>query len=463
MKLAAESCVQALLKRWPKPGTVAVLCGSGNNAGDGFIIAGLLKARGIDACIALVGREPDSKSDAGSAYKFCLANGVESKKAVVAIEQSNFLIDALLGTGVTGPVRPDYASVIRQANASVCPILAVDLPSGLSADTGVSEGPCIRADVTVTFIGRKFGLMTGDGPEQAGEVIYADLGVPGDVFEKIGVLAETLDYDEQIKCLKPRHRNAHKVSHGHVLVIGGDTGMAGAALLASEAALYSGAGMVSVATRTENTTAIISRCPEVMARGTDAPEELEKLLARASVLVLGPGLGHSEWSQSVFERALASDLPVVLDADGLNLLAESPRRRENWILTPHPGEAGRLMDAREKTAKPVQEDRYAAVTAMQTAYGGCVLLKGAGTLIATADQIHLCPYGNPGMSVAGMGDLLAGTIGGLLAQGLDISEASKLGATIHSLAADQVVECQGERGLLATELLPVIRKLVNKK
>ena len=301
-----------------------------------------------------------------------------------------------------------------------------------------------------------------NGAEEAGEVIFAELDVPADVFAEVQSTAGMLDYESLVAGLKPRHRNAHKLSHGHVLVVGGDLGMPGAAALAAEAALFSGAGMVTVATQPDNVSTIVCRRPEAMARGIESSSTLAPLLARASVVVMGPGLGRSDWSEMMFEAVLATDLPLVLDADGLNLLAQSPFSRSNWILTPHPGEASRLLAAPAALKPPVQADRLAAVQALQSRYQGTVLLKGAGTLIADAAGTQLCPYGNPGMSVAGMGDLLSGTIGGLLAQGLGQLESACLGAVVHALAADCVVANQGERGLLASELLPEIRRLINQ-
>ena len=457
MKRAAGACVEVLLERWPTPGHVAVLCGSGNNAGDGFIIAGLLKAKGLDVSVALVGREPPADTDAAAAFAFMQASGVELKAAEPLIDQAGVIVDALLGTGLSGELRPAYATVIERVNAGGVPVLSVDLPSGLDADTGAVRSLCIKADVTVTFIGRKIGLQTNDGPEYAGRVHFAGLGVPDEVLRAVEGVATELDYHQLSRQLPVRHRNAHKVRHGHLLVIGGARGMAGAVTLCGEAALHAGAGMVSVLTHRDNVPVVVSRRPELMARELSAEEDVLELINRAGTIVLGPGLGTGEWGQLAFRLAMDAGKPLVVDADGLNLLAAagSPNR-DNWILTPHPGEAGRLIGL------DIQADRLSAVRAIQTAFGGQVLLKGAGTLIAQDDgQVQLCPYGNPGMSVAGMGDVLSGVIGGLLAQGLSPRLATNLGAVVHSLAADQQVKQQGERGLLATELFAGIRRLLN--
>jgi NAD(P)H-hydrate epimerase len=474
MRSAAQACVDVLLGQAPSPGKVSVLCGSGNNAGDGFIIAGLLANRGIEVTVGLVGKVPSAETDAGKAYGYCREAGVEILTAELSLQDSAFVVDALLGTGLIGPVRPEYQQVISAVNLHDCTVLAVDLPSGLCADTGNILGACIKADMTVTFIGRKLGLLTNDGPEVVGELNFADLSVPASVFDAIEPSVRMLSYADQIRKLPVRNRNAHKMNHGHVLVVGGDQGMAGAVAMAAEAAMYSGAGLVSVATHPTSVNSLVARRPEVMTKSVTTPDELKALINRATVVVVGPGLGNdslgndslgndspdgdSAWGSELFDIVLESELPMIIDADGLNRLSCLPQqstRRDNWILTPHPGEARNLL------GKNVQVNRLASVKQLQEKYGGVCLLKGVGTLIASRHDVWLCPYGNPGMSVAGMGDVLSGIIGGLVAQGLDINDAACLGVIVHSLAADDITARQGERGLLATQLLPEIRKLLN--
>jgi len=474
MRSAAQACVDVLLGQAPSPGKVSVLCGSGNNAGDGFIIAGLLANRGIEVTVGLVGKVPSAETDAGKAYGYCREAGVEILTAELSLQDSAFVVDALLGTGLIGPVRPEYQQVISAVNLHDCTVLAVDLPSGLCADTGNILGACVKADMTVTFIGRKLGLFTNDGPEVVGELNFADLSVPGSVFDAIEPSARMLSYEDQIRKLPVRNRNAHKMNHGHVLVVGGDQGMAGAVAMAAEAALYSGAGLVSVATHPTSVNSLVARRPEVMTKSVTTPDELKVLINRATVVVVGPGLGNdslgndslggdslggdSAWASELFDIVLEAELPMIIDADGLNRLSRLPQqstKRDNWILTPHPGEARNLL------GKNVQVNRLASVKQLQEKYGGVSLLKGAGTLIASRHDVWLCPYGNPGMSVAGMGDVLSGVIGGLVAQGLDVNDAACLGVIVHSLAADNITARQGDRGLLATQLLPEIRKLLN--
>ena len=454
MRRAAEACVRVLMETWSPTETIAVLCGSGNNAGDGFIIAGLLRLRGLDARICLIGNEPSPGSDAEKALEYAHASGITFVGLDEAVLGAELIIDALLGTGASGELRPHFIKAIETANRAPAKILSVDLPSGLSADTGSSAGGCIKADITVTFIGRKIGLYTCDGPHFAGDIRFSDLDVPPDIFEQVPATASFIDYGVEASLMKPRHRNSHKRSHGHVLIIGGDKGMTGAAILAAEAALYTGAGLVTVAT--QNAAAIVTRLPEVMTLNIKVAEDLKELLAKATVVVIGPGLGLSDWGHDMFSGVLSITQPLIVDADGLNLLASTPFHRDGWVLTPHPGEASRLLDGAD-----VQSDRPTAVRSLVEKYGGTVLLKGSGTLIGYGKMLTLCPYGNPGMSVAGMGDVLSGVIAGLIAQGSSLPEAAMLGAVVHSLAGDYLVDRQGERGLLATELMPEIRRLVN--
>ena len=456
MRRAADACVSALIQRWPEPAKVAVLCGSGNNAGDGFIIAGLLANRGVQTSVGLVGRMPEADSDAGAACRFCRDSGVGVVTASEAMHDADVIVDALLGTGITGALRPGYAEVIAAVNRGSWKVLSVDLPSGLSSDTGNVQGSAVRADVTVTFIGRKLGLLTADGPEVTGELLFADLDVPDDVLAEVEPAATVLDFESLVRRLPARHRNAHKMSHGHLLIVGGDEGMGGAVLMAAESAIMTGSGLVSVATHPANVSAILARRPEVMPQGVKGADDLEALLDRSTAVVLGPGLGQGGFGQALFDAVLATDKPLVLDADGLNLLSEKPHRRDNWVLTPHPGEAGRLLSAR------VQEDRLSAVLELTSKFGGVALLKGAGTLISDGERVSLVPYGNPAMAVAGMGDVLSGVIGSLLAQTGEQLFAVQLGAVVHSLAADIMAGSEGELGLLASELIPQMRRLLNQ-
>ncbi|MDH3994384.1 MAG: NAD(P)H-hydrate dehydratase, partial [Gammaproteobacteria bacterium] len=390
-----------------------------------------------------------------------LANGVSlAGFGQASLLAEGVIVDALLGTGLGGEVRGAYCAAIEAINASGVPVLAVDIPSGLCSDTGKVLGVAVRAELTVTFIGLKRGLFTLDAADHTGAVYFTDLAVPEEVYRQVACDSYRLELQALLERLPPRPATAHKGFYGTVLVVGGDHGMAGAAVLAAEAALRCGAGLVRVATRPEHVAALVARTPEAMPIGVSSGQELAVLLDSADVLVVGPGLGQSAWSEQLFQVAAASGKPMVLDADGLNLLAagrgiaEAPRG--NWALTPHPGEAARLLGS---STSAVQADRFAAVRALEQAYGGVVVLKGNGSLIAGDQQVLLSDYGNPGMASGGMGDVLSGVIGALMAQQLPTLEAAALGVCLHGAAADLAAE-DGQRGLLATDLIPRMRTLL---
>jgi hydroxyethylthiazole kinase-like uncharacterized protein yjeF len=280
-----------------------------------------------------------------------------------------------------------------------------------------------------------------------------------------------LTYDSLKLLLTPRASDSHKGDYGHVLVVGGDHGMGGAVLMAASASARGGAGLTSVATRPEHVPALIAHRPELMARGVDADEDLGNLLARATVVVLGPGLGQSAWSRRCLEQALkaaaARDLPVILDADALNGLSQDPALFPaglygKCLLTPHAGEAARLLGI---SREAVTQNREASARSLQQKFGGAVVLKGAGTLMCypQGERVHVatCGHGNPGMASGGMGDVLSGLGGALLAQGFSLADSVRLGVCIHSKAADLAAQNDGQRGLLATDLLPHIRRLLN--
>ncbi len=268
-----------------------------------------------------------------------------------------------------------------------------------------------------------------------------------------------LELSEEQKALPARKRDAHKGDFGHVLIVGGDLSMGGAVSLASSAALHAGAGLVSVATHKEHVEAVVSQQPEVMCKAVETTSDLKPLLERATVVVIGPGLGKSAWSKAMFSEVLESDLPLLLDADALNLLAQTNLKRDNWILTPHPGEAARLL---EVSTQEIQADRVKAIKELKDKHGGVVVLKGAGSLVSAAGshEIYMCEAGNPGMATAGMGDVLSGVIGALVAQKLSLEHAARLGVCVHAHAGDHASKF-GERGILASDLFPHITELVN--
>ncbi|UTW45188.1 NAD(P)H-hydrate dehydratase [bacterium SCSIO 12696] len=463
MYRAGTAAFELLLECWPNPPHLHIFCGSGNNAGDGYIIASLAAEQGLSVQVVYLSDPQQLTGDAQLAYGHAVSAGVICNPFCPDSEyQSGVIVDALLGSGLKGTVRESYAEAIDRINASQLPVLAVDIPSGLCGETGAELGVAVQADATISFIGNKQGLFTGRGPALCGDVFFESLDVPAKVYSRQTSPSHLLNSRHLLKHLPPRRRDAHKGSFGHVLVVGGDHNMGGAALLAGEAALRCGAGLVSVATRPEHIPALLARRPELMAVGVQSGQELTQLLQKPSVLVIGPGLGRSPWSQQLLQVALASSLPLVLDADALNLLSEGPlsltQHQSHRVITPHPGEAARLLNT---TINGIEQNRFSAVQKLVNQTGSITVLKGAGTLVCDGDDTGICTAGNPGMATGGMGDVLSGVIGALVAQGLAPITAAQLGVCLHGTAADKVAEQKGERGMVASDLFDSLRELVN--
>ncbi|UVE17557.1 NAD(P)H-hydrate dehydratase [Pseudomonas sp. LS44] len=458
MQRAAHAAWRALRQRWPEAGALSVLAGHGNNAGDGYLIAALAQRVGWQTQVLTVGDPARLGGDAAQAYAEAHHAGVAIQAWSANAPLHGVLVDALLGSGLTGAVRAPYSEAIEQINASGLPVLAVDIPSGLCADTGSELGVAVRADLTVTFIGLKFGLFTGVGPAVVGALRFDDLQADPQILAGQPACAQRLSAASLTR-LPPRPRTAHKGQYGHVLVIGGDQGFGGAALLSAQSALRCGAGLVSLATRAEHVSAALARQPELMCVGVASTYQLPQLVARADVLVVGPGLGQGAWGRSLLSVAAASDKPQVWDADALNLLAAGQvSTPATLLITPHPGEAARLLGC--STAE-VQADRGAAALALARKYVAVVVLKGAGSLIAAPDgRLALCDHGHPAMASAGLGDVLAGLLGALLGQGMAAFEAAELGVWLHARAGE-ALGGQG-RGLAAGDLLAPIRQLLEE-
>jgi len=468
MKRAGRAVFAEILKRWPDIKCISILCGGGNNGGDGFVVACLARQKGLNVQARYVGDEQFAANLCGEAREAWLWASGEGVCFLPFDEaeplEGAVVVDALLGTGLKGTVRGDYSLAIRKINRQSNPVVSVDIPSGLCADSGRILGSSVNADVTLTFVGLKQGLFMHQAVERVGDLVFDGLHIPESVYEQVSVNAFRLGVDDVAECLPPRKRNSHKGTYGHLLVVGGDHGMGGAAIMAAEAALSSGAGKVTLATRSEHVSAALSRCPEVMVKPVDSGAELHPLLEQADVVVFGPGLGQQAWADQMLQSVWESKLPVVVDADGLNILLSKGRvhqlKRKHWVLTPHPGEAARLLGI---TTEHLQQDRIESLQQLQQLCDGTVVLKGAGTLITDGDVLHLCSAGNPGMATGGMGDVLSGVIGALMAQQLSPVDAARVGVYAHSAAADICVSEHGERGLRATELIPIIRRVLNGK
>jgi NAD(P)H-hydrate epimerase len=447
--------LRSLRRHWPQARRVRVHCGPGNNGGDGFLLGVLAREAGLQVDVVVL--EDTSRGDGASARAAWVDAGgpVHAVDALDGLPLPDVQVDALYGIGLNRAPAPAAAALIERINDSGIPVLALDVPSGLDADSGQCPGAAIRADLTVTFIADKRGLHTGRAVDCVGALEMATLGVPAEAFVQVAPDACLMVAES----LPPRRRQANKGLYGHVLVIGGGKGMAGAVHLAGAAALRAGAGLVSVATRAEHVGALNAWRPELMAHGVDGPQALQPLLERVGILALGPGLGQSAWSHALWLTALDSGKPLVLDADGLNLLAREPRPFTGpAVLTPHPGEAARLLGS---SVEAVERDRFAAVRELVARFAAVVVLKGAGSLVADPDgRLDVCPWGNPGMASGGMGDLLTGVVAALLAQGCDAWKAACLGVGLHARAGD-VAAAEGERGLLASDLLAPLRRLGN--
>lgn len=460
MERAGEAAFNLLCKQWPTAEHITVICGVGNNGGDGFVVARLAKAAGRNVSVMQVGDANRLQGDALAAFQRLQSvdiTPIEFNRTTLL--RSDVIVDAMLGIGLEGEVSADKQDIIKAINQVDRPVLALDIPSGLNADTGQVMGQAVEADVTVTFIANKRGLFHGDAMDHTGEVNLSTLNVPLAVYDQATTEVERIDYAQFHTLLARRRRNAHKGDFGHVLVIGGEHGMTGAPRMAGEAAARVGAGLVSIATRHANAAGMNLSRPELMVHGVEDEASFHRLAERANVIAIGPGLGQSEWAQQLLTLAMDSGHPLVVDADALNVLSQSPKQRNKWVLTPHAGEAARLLG---QSCAEIQQDRFSAVREIQKAYGGIAVLKGAGTLVAAADlPTYLCAQGNPGMASGGMGDVLSGVIAGLIAQRIPLLDAANLGVCLHAAAGDGAAVAAGERGMLATDLMSWIRRLAN--
>jgi NAD(P)H-hydrate epimerase len=458
MSRAGVAALRILRECWPQASRVLILCGPGNNGGDGYVLARLARAQGVQVHVVALSDPAQLKAEALQAWAdFAAAGGVHHSWEPQCLAGADVVVDAIFGTGLSRPLREEFAAPVRELNASGLPVFALDIPSGLHTDNGRVLGCAVRAQCTLSFVGLKLGYYLDEGPDHLGRLYFDALGVPE--TPAIAAAARRIDAAAIARLLPPRRRSAHKGNHGHVLVIGGGPGMGGAVRLAGEAALRVGAGLVTVATCTANVAAINAARPELMCHGVDTAEALERLMLRADVIAIGPGLGTDGWARTLLAKALTWQGPLLLDADALNLLAQQPSRRGDWILTPHPGEAARLLGI---STQEVQQDRLRAARDLTERYGGTVVLKGANSVVLEAGELPwLCDRGNPGMGTAGMGDVLTGVVAGIAAQATDSKAAARVGVLVHAQAGDLAAANFGERGLLASDVIGCLPACVN--
>lgn len=458
MQRAAYALWRALRRKWPDAGALTVLAGHGNNAGDGYLLAALALRAGWQVRVLAVTDPQRLQGDAALARDQARAAGVSVQAWDETAPLQGVVVDALLGTGLQGAVRDPYARAIEALNRSGLPVLAVDIPSGLCADTGQVLGVAVKAQLTVTLVGLKIGLFVGMAPDWVGELLFDDLQADAALVAEQDCLAQRLA-GECLPRLSPRAPTVHKGQLGHVLVVGGDRGTGGAALLSAQSALRGGAGMVSLATRGEHVGAAQARLPEVMTLAVASANQLHALAAKVSVWVVGPGLGQGAWGRSLLSAAAVCDVPQVWDADALNLLAAGAvTLPPACVITPHPGEAARLLGI--STAQ-VQGDRPAAARRLAQRYQAVCVLKGAGTLVSDpSGRLLLCDRGDPVMAGAGLGDVLAGLIGALIGQGCSPLDAASLGVWLHACAGEHLAG-KGN-GLAASDLCDAIRHVLQE-
>jgi NAD(P)H-hydrate epimerase len=437
---AAFACLRA---RWPAAKTIAVVCGGGNNGGDGHVVARLAKQDGMAVRVL----------DAGGAQ----AGAIDAAQ----LDGCDLIVDALLGIGMRVPLSKQMIAAIETINSAGVPVLSIDLPSGLDPDTGKAS-PAVRATATLTFIALKQGLFIGDGPDHAGKVLLEPLGLEPEMGSDIAPTLIRLTEAVLPHALAPRSRQSHKGLFGKVVIVGGGAGMPGAVRLAAEAALRVGAGLVTVASRPEHLQVILGTRPELMFHAVSGAGDIRNAMTGADVVLVGPGLGRDAWAREVLAATfseVAAATPLVVDADALNLVAEGVGRQQcdHWILTPHPAEAARLLHV---DTADVQGDRQSALRALCEQRGGTVVLKGASTLVGRVDEItRVSDRGNPGMAVPGMGDVLAGAIAGILAQGRDPFLAAAAGVFAHATAGDRCAR-DGLRGIVATDVVLELRSVL---
>ena len=496
MENAGRQVVAAIESLYPdlSERRVALVCGKGNNGGDGFVVARTLHQRGLDVSVFLVGRVAEVSGDARVNLDILGRVGLSVVEVadestwelhVTEIEQHDLIIDAMFGTGLSAPLGGFYETVVADLNELAIPIVAIDMPSGLSADTPDLIGVAIDASVTVTLGAPKVSLVLPPAESKSGEVVIADIGIPADVFDGLeGPRIELLTRDHLRPLIQPRVLDVHKGDFGHVLIVAGSLGKTGAAVLAARGALRSGAGLTTVATPRTCQAVVAAHGAEYMTEGLDETAlgtvdfaAAESVLGMAAdVLVAGPGLGRGE-GVTTFIRELVekSDLPLVLDADGLNAFADEPsalvgREGRSLVITPHPGEMARLMGC---TVDDVQANRLGMATDFAKRHNVYVVLKGYRTLVATpGGTIFVNPTGCAGMATGGTGDVLAGMIGAWLAQLLDAEAACRLAVYLHGSAGELAEADAGEVSMTAGDLVDHIgdavleltarRRVVNK-
>jgi hydroxyethylthiazole kinase-like uncharacterized protein yjeF len=486
MENAGRSVAQAVIKEFDQQAKkgVVVFCGKGNNGGDGFVAARHLLNKGYNVDVVFFGKKEELTEDALTNYTALsritdviheLKDISEFEKTGIKLREKGIIVDALLGTGIKGIVKEPYAGAIDLINKSGLPVISVDIPSGIDADTGAVAGIAVKAKKTITFGLSKIGLVVYPGVEFAGDVDVIDISIPDKLIRQTHIPYNLIDYNLVHSILKPRHYNTNKGDYGHALIIAGSEGKSGAAILATKGALRAGSGLVTIAGpeglmpiyETTITEALKESLTETLSGVIDssAISRVEALMQTKDVVAIGPGIGtEKQTAEFVFEFIKRCKLPIVIDADGINIIAKNPdilveAGNENIILTPHPGEFGRLVNM---PAKEVNQNRIGLSMDFARQYRCTLVLKGARTVVASKDgDIWINPTGNPGMSTGGMGDVLTGIITGLIATGLSPLNAAIAGVFIHGMAGDIVYTYHRNSAVLASDLLERIPYVIS--
>ena len=466
MERAGTEALAFLNAKWPGSRKLLVFCGTGNNGGDGWVVARCALQQGLECEVYLLGDADKISGPALLAFESWqrisgqIPRNAADFSARLSAEacSDNVIVDALVGVGLQADQRPPLVAIIEELNRDPAPILSLDCPSGLDAGSGARAQATIQAAATVTFIAHKPGLLTGSAVDRVGALELATLGVPESVLAELSPDAILLrPEDLEVAGLTRRKPASHKGHFGRILVLGGNHGMGGAAILAAQGALRAGAGLVTLATREAHVSAAITRQPEVMARAVREAADLQEPVRNADVIVVGPGLGQDDWAAMCLGAALDSDAMLVCDADALTLIGTMDWRAHSQpvVLTPHPGEAARLLGS---NVFEVEQDRMGAAKRLAETFSATVVLKGAGSLITSCHPDRppaVCLAGNPGMATGGMGDVLAGVIGGVLGQNVTADDAASLGVLAHACAADHAYR-KYRVGMLPSDVLPLI-------
>jgi len=456
MAKAAMAVWNAIQSRWQDVTHIVILAGCGNNGGDAFAVASLAKKAGIEVDLIALG-DLSLQSDESRYFRknWEKAGGItELWKGYCP--DCDLIIDGLLGIGLSRDLGEDWLLMIDVINNMDVPRVSIDIPSGLNADTGMAMPMAIKADLTVSFIARKIGCYLADGPDYCAEMVFDDLGLSKSSANLVQANFQLVG-QQTIKLPATRKNNSYKNQYGHVLIVGGGRSMSGAALLAAMAALRSGSGLVSLSVHPDNYTVAAGAYAELM---VSTWNELDNLLELATVIVVGPGLGQSEQARQLLKKLSKVNKPMVIDADALQPEFMNSLSSEGCVITPHPGEASRLLG---NTTQQVQQDRVSALQQLNNKWPVVSVLKGAGTLTGSHDlPIKLCSHGHAGMATAGMGDVLSGIIGGYLAQGMTPLEAAETAVLVHALAAEHFAQEHDEASLIASDVINRISLVVKE-